>query len=222
LSGCWSLVPPTVKQRAWAVKYAAEWLLALVAFLLTLPLLALLACLVKATSPGPVLYVSDRLGRNGKVFRLFKFRSMRVNVPQITANDGKVVTLENDPRLTAVGRFLRLGFDELPQLLNVLKGDMCIVGPRPDVPWELERYSQRERLRLAVLPGITGLTQVLDGRELSNAQNYELDVRYVRSSSWGMDLAILAITLPYSLGLKRTGRWVFQRHFEAVAGQGAQ
>jgi len=118
----------------------------------------------------------------------------------------------DDPRLTPIGRFLRLGFDELPQLLNVVRGQMCLIGPRPDIPLELERYRPRQRDRLLVLPGITGLTQVLDGRSYSNAVNYELDVLYVRHSNFITDLGILALTLPYSLGLTRIGQRLFGRY----------
>jgi lipopolysaccharide/colanic/teichoic acid biosynthesis glycosyltransferase len=132
-------------------KQAWEWIVSTIGLLAVSPLLLGLALLVKCTSQGPVLYVSERLGRGGRVFRLYKFRSMRVNAPQITAADGKVLTLKNDSRLTPIGAFLRLGFDELPQLLNIVKGDMTLIGPRPDVPWELGRYSERERRRLDAL-----------------------------------------------------------------------
>lgn len=203
-------------KRVWRAKYLVEWFVAVVGLVLILPLLAVLAVLIKMTSPGPVFYVSDRLGRKGRVFRLYKFRSMYVGVPQITAEDGKVLTLADDPRLTPIGKFLRLGFDELPQLINVLKGDMCLIGPRPDVPWELERYTPRQRRRLEVLPGITGLTQVVGGRELSNAQNYELDVRYVEASTFWTDVKILLCTLPYSLGAKSIGRRCFRRLLDGI------
>ena len=193
-------------KRMWRIKYALEWLLALVGTIAVSPLLVLCAILVKCTSRGPVFYCSQRLGRAGRTFTLYKFRSMRVNAEVVLADDGKVITTDNDPRFTPIGKLLRLGFDELPQVINILKGDMCIVGPRPDVPWELDRYSPRERLRLEVLPGITGLTQVMGGRELNNAQNYELDVRYVTQSGCLLDAAIFAMTLPYALGAKKIGR----------------
>jgi lipopolysaccharide/colanic/teichoic acid biosynthesis glycosyltransferase len=208
-------------RRAWRLKCAVEWLCALVGMVLILPLLLLLALLIKLTSPGPIFYVSERLGRRGRVFRLYKFRTMKVNAPQVTAADGKVLTLDNDPRLTAMGRFLRLGFDELPQMLNVLKGEMCLVGPRPDVPWELDRYTERQRQRLEAMPGITGLAQVLDGRALSNAENYELDVQYVLHGSAWMDCLILAVTLPYSFGMRTIGKRVLGRYLAGSGEQGA-
>lgn len=205
----------------WRWKSSIEWMLAVAGCLAILPLFVVLGILIKLTSRGPVLYVSNRLGRNGRVFHLYKFRSMRVNAPQIMAADGKVVTDKRDSRLTPIGRFLRLGFDELPQLINVVKGDMCLIGPRPDVPWELERYTPRERLRLAVLPGITGLTQVVGGRELSNADNYELDVRYVERSGFWTDIGILLLTLPYSLGAKRIGRRFFRHYLDGIEARDA-
>lgn len=195
-------IQTAVAPRLWNLKYALEWLVTFCSVLAILPMLVLLALLVKVTSPGPVFYVSSRLGRNGRAFRLYKFRSMKTGVSAVIAPDGKIITAANDPRFTAIGKFLRLGFDELPQLFNVLKGDMCLVGPRPDIPEELERYNSRERLRLLALPGITGLTQVLDGRNLSNADNYELDVRYVTESNFSADLLIVLFTLPYAFGFK--------------------
>ena len=211
-----SVLGKSAISHRWPLKYAMERIVALVGFLLTLPLLGLLALTVKASSPGPFLFVSERLGRDGRVFRLFKFRSMRVGVVPVMGSDGKVLTLANDSRLTSVGRFLRLGFDELPQLINVIKGDMCLIGPRPDVPEELGRYSERQRQRLLVLPGITGLAAVVGGRYMDNAQNYELDVLYVEQSTWGTDLLILLLTLPYALGLERIGVSVFRKYVDAV------
>lgn len=213
---CASQSVPRRSPRWWGIKYAVEWAVALVAFVMVLPLLGVLALLVKMTSRGPVFYVSDRLGQNGRVFRLYKFRSMRVDSPQILGEDGKVLTLANDPRVTPIGKFLRLGFDELPQLFNVLKGEMCLIGPRPDVPWELHRYTPRQRQRLTVLPGITGLTQVVGGRELNNAQNYELDVRYVEASTWWTDVKIVLLTLPYSFGATRIGRRWFRPFLDGI------
>jgi len=199
----------TRSKRRWGLKYAVEWAAAAAGVVALSPLLAGLSALIKLTSKGPVLYISDRLGKDGKSFKLYKFRSMRVDAEQILADDGQVITVENDPRITPMGKVLRLGFDELPQLLNVLKGDMCIIGPRPDLTWEMERYSHRERLRVEVLPGITGFTQVVDGRDMNNAQNYELDVRYVEHADAGMDLLVLLLTLPYSLGARSIGKQFF-------------
>ncbi len=208
--------PVLTANRWWQPKYALEWILATLGFLAILPLLVLLAGLVKLTSSGPVFYMSDRLGRNGRAFRLFKFRSMRVGVAPVLGEDGKVLTLTNDPRVTPIGRFLRLGFDELPQLINVMKGDMCLIGPRPDIPSEKERYTERQAKRLAILPGITGLAQVVGGRSMNNAQNYELDVLYAERSTWRTDFLILLLTLPYSLGIEHIGTRIFRKYIETA------
>jgi len=192
-------------------KLVFGWIVAAMGTVVLSPLLLVLAILVKTTSPGPVFYISDRLGHNGRAFRLIKFRSMRVNSPQILGDDGKVLTIRNDLRVTPIGRFLRLGFDELPQLFNILAGSMTLVGPRPDVLWELDRYTSRERRRLEVYPGLTGLAQVVGGREMNNAQNYELDVRYVENSGLMTDLFILMLTLPYSFGAEKVGKIVLRR-----------
>jgi lipopolysaccharide/colanic/teichoic acid biosynthesis glycosyltransferase len=205
-----------MSDRCWRWKYVIEWTLALSGFVCILPLLGLLMLAVKLTSPGPVFYISKRIGLGGREFSLYKLRSMRVGALPILGEDGKVLTLRSDPRLTPIGRFLRLGFDELPQLINVLKGDMCLIGPRPDVPEELGRYSERQRLRLQTLPGITGLAAVVGGRYMNNAQNYELDVLYVQRSTWKTDLLILLLTLPYALGVDRIGAIVFREFVEVV------
>lgn len=198
--------PSMLARRRWGAKYAFERTLALALLLLATPVIVLLAAAIKLTSRGPILYSSERLGRGGRTFRLHKFRSMRTDAPMVLAPDGKVIVTADDARFTPIGRFLRLGFDELPQLFNVVCGEMCLIGPRPDVPWELERYSGREHLRLLVLPGISGLAAVLDGRALGNAENYELDVQYVTHSTARLDLRIAAATVPYALGSKNVAR----------------
>jgi lipopolysaccharide/colanic/teichoic acid biosynthesis glycosyltransferase len=141
---------------------------------------------------------------------------MKVGVGSVLGADGKVLTLRKDARVTIIGRFLRLGFDELPQLLNIVKGDMCLIGPRPDVVGENRRYTERQAIRLCALPGITGLAQVIGGREMNNAQNYELDVRYVEQAGFWTDLLILLVTLPYSFGARKLGSWVFRRYLIGI------
>lgn len=202
--------------RLWKLKLVVEWLVGAFALLLISPLMLLIAALIKLTSSGPVFYMAERLGKGGRVFRAYKFRSMRVGVAPVLGADGKVLTLKDDPRVTPLGKLLRLGFDELPQLINVVRGDMCLIGPRPDVPSELERYTAREKIRLQVLPGITGLAQVVDGREMNNAQNYELDARYVERSTCWTDLGILLVTLPYSFGAKTIGKRLFRSYMTGI------
>ncbi len=204
------------KNRNWGLKYTLERAAGAAGLVTLAPLLAGISALIKLTSKGPVFYVSERLGKDGQSFRLYKFRSMRTDAEPILADDGQVITVEDDPRITPVGKVLRLGFDELPQLINVVKGEMCIIGPRPDLTWEYPRYSERERIRVQVLPGITGFTQVVDGREMNNAQNYELDVRYVEHADARMDLLVLLLTLPYSLGARKIGQLVFGELLQGI------
>ncbi|MBM3472610.1 MAG: sugar transferase [Armatimonadetes bacterium] len=194
------------RRPALAAKVAVEWGLALIASLCLVPLGLLLALLVKLTSRGPVLYIAPRVGRGGRCFRMLKFRSMYVGAPAIVTEDNMVVVEENDPRLTPVGKVLRMGFDELPQLINVLKGEMALIGPRPDVDWMLPEYTDDTRPRLDMRPGITGLAQVLRGRDLTGPENYQLDVWYVRNWSPWVDLKIALYTLPYVAGAKNIGR----------------
>jgi lipopolysaccharide/colanic/teichoic acid biosynthesis glycosyltransferase len=194
-----------------ALKAIAEWVFALLALLLLFPLLLLIALAIKLTSHGPALYVAERLGRTGKPFRMLKFRSMYVDSPEIITADRRVIVEEDDRRLTPVGRLLRIGLDELPQLLNVLKGEMALVGPRPDTTWMLPEYTEHIRPRLEMRPGITGLAQVLRGRDLSPEENYRLDVHYVRHWSPWIDVRIALYTIPYMVGAKGIGRaWLEQ------------
>jgi len=200
------------------LKVAVEWFAALLLLLLLSPLLLLIALLVKLTSRGPVFYIAKRLGRGGQYFPMIKFRSMYVGVPAIVTEDNMVIVEENDPRLTPVGELLRIGFDELPQLINVLKGEMALVGPRPDVDWVLPEYTDEIRRRLEVRPGITGLAQVLCGRQLSSDYNYRLDCYYVANWSPWLDLKIVLYTVPYVLGVRRLARqWLQEVLPEAAA-----
>lgn len=152
--------------------------------------------LIKSTSEGPVFFKQERLGKNGKVFKIIKFRTMIDNAEQIGTG---VITFENDPRITKVGSFLRkTSLDELPQLINVLKGDMSIVGPRPPVPYhpkKYEEYSEYEKKRFNVKPGITGYAQVNGRNNLTWEQRINMDVYYVDNRSFLLDLKIIFLTM---------------------------
>jgi len=185
----------------------------LAAIVILAPLLALVWFLVRSTSVGPAVFRQERLGRSKRPFTLLKFRTMYVNncdrahrqyVTRLLS-DGQpsaggqrgLYKLENDPRITAVGAWLRrLSLDELPQLFNVLTGEMSLVGPRPVLAWEAEMFGEQARRRFEVKPGITGLWQVSGRSKLSYREQLELDVEYVRRRSFGLDLAILAGTIP--------------------------
>jgi lipopolysaccharide/colanic/teichoic acid biosynthesis glycosyltransferase len=174
------------------------------------PLLLVAAALVWLGSPGPVLFRQIRVGRDEQPFALLKFRTMHVggddaaardfnarelNGELTTPPDGGVFKLENDPRITPVGRLLRRwSIDELPQLLNVLRGEMSLVGPRPSLPWEVELFTAEQRRRHACLPGLTGLWQVSGRNRLSMPQMLALDVLYAERCSLALDLRILLQT----------------------------
>jgi lipopolysaccharide/colanic/teichoic acid biosynthesis glycosyltransferase len=164
--------------------------------LVSAPLLALAALAVKLEDLGPVLYRQRRVGKDGEDFELLKLRTMVVGAEKL--GSGFAVD-EGDPRITRVGRVLRrLSLDELPQLWNVVRGDMSLIGPRPTLRYQVERYTPRQRRRLEVKPGITGWAQVNGRASLPWDDRIELDVWYVEHRSPWVDLKILART-PFSL-----------------------
>jgi len=164
--------------------------------LLPLAVLApIVALLVKSTSPGPVLFRQHRVGKAGRRFTIYKFRTMYQDAPQYETSPGA----GDDPRVTPVGRFLRhASLDELPQLMNVLLGQMSLVGPRPEMPFITEQYTSIQRQRLSVKPGITGLWQISPTRAFPIHENMEYDLYYVRHRSLFMDVAILLHTLLFA------------------------
>ncbi len=171
-----------------------------------LPFFGLVAVAIKVDSPGPVFFRQKRLGRGGKEFTCVKFRTMCANAEEIRETlldqneaSGPLFKMRNDPRRTRVGRYLRFGFDELPQLWNVLKGDMSIVGPRPPIPAEVEAYEPWHLRRLDVRPGITGLWQVSGRSTLTFDEMVLLDVYYIENWSPLLDVRILLKTLPVVL-----------------------
>ncbi len=158
------------------------------------------ALLIKILDPGPVFFRQARLGRNGSPFRIFKFRSMKVNAPDIRNEDGSAFSGDNDPRVTPIGRFIRkTSIDELPQFINVLLGDMSLVGPRPDQVDQIMYYTVEEKQKLLVKPGITGLAQISGRNSITWEQRKQLDVQYAQNHSVLGDFAILARTVPYVL-----------------------
>ena len=175
------------------MKRLLDLTLSLLALLLLSPVLLLTAFAIAVESGLPVLFVQKRVGRGGREFGMLKFRSMVKNADAI----GPYFTNRNDPRITGVGRLIRrTSIDELPQLLNVLKGDMSLVGPRPDVPEQRTLYRDDQwALRCSVRPGITGLAQALLRSEGTQEQRLALDLRYVRECSTRLDLRIFAWTV---------------------------
>jgi lipopolysaccharide/colanic/teichoic acid biosynthesis glycosyltransferase len=193
-------------RRSRVIKRSGDIVFSLAVLTLGSPVLLLLGLLVKVTSRGPVFYVQQRVGRGYRSFGCIKFRTMRRDADKVLSavlaqspdleeefrNDFK---LRNDPRITRLGKFLRRSsLDELPQFLNVLRGEMSVVGPRPIVRKELPRYGDRMDEVLAVRPGLTGLWQVSGRNNLSYEKRVKLDLRYARHRSLRMDLKIIART----------------------------
>jgi lipopolysaccharide/colanic/teichoic acid biosynthesis glycosyltransferase len=198
------MAPP---RRHWYVpcKTAFDFVAAAVLMVAAAPVIALAAMLVKLTSRGPAFYTQTRVGRNGRLFTIYKVRTMIHKCESLT---GPRWSMPGDPRITSVGYFLRVAhLDELPQLLNVLRGEMSLIGPRPERPEfvpELERALPRYRERLAVLPGVTGLAQVqlpADTDLSSVRKKLAYDLYYLRHLSPGLDLRILCCTALYAVGV---------------------
>ena len=171
---------------------ALDLAVAAVTLAIASPVILIAAVAIRLESRGPVLYRQRRVGRQGEPFELWKLRTM---VPKAETMGAGVYVLEGDPRITRIGRLLRrFSLDELPNLVNVLKGEMAIVGPRPTVQEQVDRYTERQRLRLEVKPGITGWAQVNGRTSLPWPERIELDVWYVENRSPAVDLRILLRT----------------------------
>jgi len=217
-----SLAQPAVarRRRLYALaKRMMDFAIAALLLLLFAPLMLVIALVIKATSPGPAILVQERVGKGGKVFFFYKFRSMYSNSDnaederyareyihgnhQAAAPQGGVFKPANDKRITPVGRWLRkTSLDELPQLFNVLKGDMSLVGPRPSMPYEVDVYKPWHFRRLEVLPGITGLAQIRGRSSLTFREIVSIDLEYIERRSLLLDLAILLKTLPVVLSAR--------------------
>jgi len=196
------------RELALLTKRAFDILTAAVLLVVLVPVLLVICLLVRFSSPGPVLFRQQRVGRNGRRFSFYKFRSMyygsdesahRAYYQQLVDGSarpvGRSFKLEDDPRVTPIGRVLRrYSLDEFPQLFNVLRGDMSLVGPRPPIPYEVDMYGSRELQRLAVRPGITGLWQVSGRSNLDFQAMIDLDLTYISEWSLTRDLQILLRT----------------------------
>jgi lipopolysaccharide/colanic/teichoic acid biosynthesis glycosyltransferase len=209
------LVPITSPARTlypW-MKRILDVVLAVVLLLLLLPLLGVVALLIRLTSPGPALFRQQRVGQGGRLFIMYKFRSMVVDadprVHEEAVNSYRLgqklaehspalaYKLVADPRVTRVGTLLRkTSMDELPQLFNVIRGDMSLIGPRPALPYEVACFTAHELLRLSVPQGMTGLWQVKGRSRVSYAEALALDVEYARRCSFALDCTILLLTIP--------------------------
>lgn len=179
-----------------ALKRGIDLLFVCILLVVLAPFMLGVALLVRFDSAGPVFFVQERVGRNGRLFKMFKFRSMRTDAPKYCASPSDT----HDPRITRVGRFLRkTSIDELPQLFNVLLGSMSLVGPRPEMPFIVEQYDLLQRQRLQVVPGITGLWQLSADRAFHIHENIQYDLYYLRHRGFFLDLAILIHTVFFAM-----------------------
>ncbi|MCP3967887.1 MAG: sugar transferase [Lentisphaerae bacterium] len=187
------------------IKRAADLLLSFIMLLLLSPFFLLCAVIIKLGSQGPIIFKQIRVGKDGRHFEFYKFRSMRPDaesrkkelLEQNESSDGVIFKIQRDPRVTGFGRFMRkFSIDELPQLFNVMIGDMSLVGPRPPLPQEVAEYTLDERKRLHIKPGLTCIWQVSGRSDIPFKQQVELDKEYIHSRSLWKDLVILLKTIP--------------------------
>ena len=195
----WTPMICNIKKRILDVAVATGLLIVLS------PLLALIGMLIKCDSPGPALFRQTRVGMGGRLFGMWKLRTFCVDAEKQQAelenmnemHGGIIFKIKNDPRLTRMGRYIRkASIDEIPQLWNVLTGEMSMVGPRPPLPHEVERYLPSERKRLSVLPGITCIWQVSGRSEIPFKKQVEMDMAYIQSQSLWLDISLIIKTIP--------------------------
>lgn len=184
-----------MRTRIAIVKRVIDIGMSLVGIIFLAPVMITIAILIKLDSPGPIFYLSQRMGKNAKPFIMYKFRSMYVNSSTLRNPDGSMRVDKHDPRVTRIGRILRLGFDELPQLFNVLKGNMSLIGPRPDPPEAFSHYRGEERRKLLVRPGITGLAQVTGRTDIPWQERLKYDLDYLNHPSLWLDCKIAFYTI---------------------------
>jgi exopolysaccharide biosynthesis polyprenyl glycosylphosphotransferase len=186
------------------LKNMVDYILGTILFLFFIPIYLVVGIMIKIDSPGPVFYKQRRYTKKCKEFYIYKFRTMFVDADkklealrQLNEADGPLFKIKNDPRVTNVGRFLRkFSIDELPQIINVLRGELSLVGPRPPIPAEVEQYDEWEMKRLDVKQGITGLWQISGRSELNFEEMTRLDLYYIQNWSIAMDIIIILKTIP--------------------------
>ena len=196
----------------WALRRSQDIFFSALALIVLLPLMLIVALIIVIDSPGAgPIFTQTRVGRDGREFKLFKFRTMVPNAEQklkellkFNEMSGPAFKMKNDPRITRAGKFLRRsGIDELPQLVNILKGDMSIVGPRPPLPREVKKYNEYQRQRLYVTPGLTCYWQIQPNRnDLTFADWVDLDIRYIRERSFFVDWKIIFKTFMVAVTLQ--------------------
>lgn len=185
------------------VKRFFDIILSLLGLIILSPILLITAIAIKAESKGPVIFKQERIGKNGKVFKIYKFRSMVVGAEKMGTG---VYSKKGDSRVTKVGKFIRMtSIDELPQLVNIIKGEMSIIGPRPVLtyhPWKYEEYTEEQLKRFDVRPGITGWAQIHGRKDVEWNNRIKMDVYYVENISLKLDLKIFLKTIYEVLSMK--------------------
>lgn len=177
-------------------KRALDLILSSIALPFWFVILIIIGPIIYFQDKGSIFYNAPRLGKDGKIYKMYKFRSMKMNAPDIRNEDGSTFNSEDDPRLTKVGKFIRkTSIDETPQLLNVIKGDMSIIGPRPDLPGHKELYIGNEKRKLEVRPGITGYNQAYFRNALPWKERIQNDIYYIDHLSLWLDIKILFKTI---------------------------
>ncbi len=210
---CIEIVKTPLRGLNLFLKRTADFALSILGLVVISPFFAVIALCIKLDSKGPIIIKQRRIGKNGAPFQMFKFRSMVENAESLKTQleehneaDGPVFKMKNDPRITRVGRFIRkYSLDELPQLINVVLGQMSLVGPRPPLPQEVERYTDYEWRRLDIRPGITGLWQINGRSDLPFEEWVKLDLYYIEHWSLGLELKIIFKTIP--IVIKGTGAY---------------
>jgi lipopolysaccharide/colanic/teichoic acid biosynthesis glycosyltransferase len=178
------------------IKRTADFLIAVIVTIVISPILLITAIAIKLESHGPIIFKQERLGLNGKVFRIYKFRSMVVGAEK---QGSGVYSYKGDSRITKVGQFIRAtSIDELPQLINIIKGEMALIGPRPALtyhPWPFDQYTEHQKHMFDVLPGVTGWAQVNGRKEVPWPERIELNVWYAKNMSFALDAKIFFMTI---------------------------
>lgn len=178
------------------IKRLLDFLLSLVLMPIAFVAIGICAILIKLDDQGPIFYCGKRLGKDGRMFKMYKLRSMKVNAPDMRNEDGSTYNSRNDPRLTKIGKILRkTSLDELPQIFNVIKGDMSFIGPRPDLPEHINYYEGKEIRKLEALPGISGYNQAYFRNTAEWKQRIKNDLYYINNISFLLDLKIFFKTI---------------------------
>ncbi len=178
------------------IKRFLDFILSVICLPFIIIAIIIFGVLIKIEDRGPIFYFADRIGKNGKIFKMFKFRSMVQDAPDLRMKDGSTFNSENDSRVTKLGKFMRkTSIDEVPQILNVLIGDMSFIGPRPDSAMWIDNYTEEERIIHKVAPGISGYNQVINRNSVTTKEKLQNDIYYVENLSFFLDFKILIMTI---------------------------